>query len=53
MMLNNDCSVELRDFSEMSIGWQNDYVLQDLVIMAENWLVNCDLNQSNSACIPK
>jgi hypothetical protein len=35
--LNNDCKV---DFS-------------DLAIMASHWLIDCDLNPSDPACIPK
>jgi hypothetical protein len=35
--LNNDCKVDFRDFARM----------------AENWLIDCHANPSNSACVPK
>ena len=35
--LNDDCKVNLAD----------------LAIMAENWLIDCSLNPSDPACVPK
>ena len=35
--LNNDCKVDFSDFA----------------IMAANWLIDCDLNPSDPACVPK
>jgi hypothetical protein len=35
--LNDDCRVNLAD----------------LAVMAENWLIDCNLNPSDPACIPK
>ena len=35
--LNNDCKVDFRDFARM----------------AENWLIDCQANPSNPACVPK
>ncbi|KKK70867.1 hypothetical protein LCGC14_2919660 [marine sediment metagenome] len=34
---NNDCRVDLLDFASM----------------AENWLIDCDVEPSNPACVPK
>ena len=35
--INNDCKVDFYDFA----------------IMAENWLIDCQANPSNPACVPK
>jgi hypothetical protein len=35
--LNNDCKVDFRDFA----------------VMAANWLIDCDTNPSDPACVPK
>jgi hypothetical protein len=35
--LNDDCKVDFRDFA----------------YMAENWLIDCDTNPSDPACVPK
>jgi hypothetical protein len=35
--LNDDCRVDFSDFA----------------LMAENWLIDCQANPSNPACVPK
>jgi hypothetical protein len=36
--LNNDCQVDLQDIAKLASGWQTDYFLSDLLIIAQNWL---------------
>ena len=51
--MNDDCMVELTDFAELEAGWQSPYDMADLIEMAVDWLIDCNITPSNPACIPK
>ena len=51
--MNDDCRVELTDFAQLGTGWQISYYMLDLKEMAGNWLINCSVNPSDPACIPR
>ena len=51
--LNDDCRVNLMDFSVLSDKWQNPYTLTDLAVLAAHWLTDCFANPTDPACVPK
>ena len=51
--LNDDCRVDLSDLSILAAAWLDDYHLLDLATFCSTWLVDCQVDPSHPACIPK
>ena len=51
--LNNDCKVDMLDFAVLAAAWLNGYSGPDLALMSYNWLIDCDADPSNPACVPR
>jgi len=50
--INDDCKVDLADLALICDQWLATYTFSDVVDMAANWLIDCDTDPSNPACVP-
>jgi hypothetical protein len=67
--VNDDCKVDFADLKILREQWLqlpglpsadiwpsggDDIInLEDFAVIAENWLIDCQMNPSNPACVPK
>ena len=51
--LDDNCWTDLVDFSLLASQWQDPYDANMLADLAENWLIDCQLNPEYPECVPK
>ena len=51
--LNNDCRVGMLDLAVMGADWMVGYDGADIAPMGSNWVIHCNANPSDPACVPK
>ena len=51
--LNDDCRVDLTDLFILAAAWLDDYYMPELATLCSSWLVDCQVDPSHPACIPK
>ena len=49
---NDDCRVNMTDFSILASAWMSGYTLSDLQFMTAHWLIDCRHTPSDPACVP-
>jgi len=50
---NDDCEVNFYDFAIMAMSWLIESDFSDLSEITTSWLINCNADPTNPACIPK
>lgn len=51
--LDNDCRVGMLDLAVVGGGWMMGYDMADCAGMGSNWLIHCNTNPYEPACVPK
>ena len=51
--LDNDCRVGMLDLALMGGDWMMVYDMADCAGMGSNWLIHCNTNPYEPACVPK
>ena len=50
--IDDNCKVDLRDLALIYDQWLTTYTFSDVVDTAENWVIDCDAQPPNPACVP-
>ena len=50
--IDDNCRVDLADLALICDQWLTTYFFSNVVDTAENWLIDCDAEPSNPACVP-